>query len=112
MCIMKMNLVLAAVISGSFLFSFQALAASTITANVNCDKGGSITDKVASLSTGLDLDGDNNFVVKISGTCNENVQIADFEQVSLQLVGNPTATINDVSGTSVPVLSVSDSRRV
>ena len=109
---MKMNLILAAVTLGAFLFGFQAMAAGTITVNVNCDKGGSITDKVAGLSTGISIDGDKSYIVKVSGTCNENVQIADFEQVSLQVVGNPTATIKDASGTGLPVISVTDSRRV
>ncbi|MEO8099895.1 MAG: hypothetical protein ABI811_19510 [Acidobacteriota bacterium] len=86
--------------------SFVALG--QVTKQVDCSKGKSINDAIAK------LDADKEYIVEVSGTCTENVVIANFEGISLQIVGTPSAIINgvDTSPILVPVISVSSSRRV
>jgi len=103
---MKMYLILATVALSSFLVAFRAMAAGPVVVAVDCDKGKSINDKV----TGLDVDKE--YIVQVSGTCNEAVLIANFEGVSLQLVGNPTATLNNPGVPGAPVVNVVESRQV
>jgi hypothetical protein len=72
---------------------------------VNCDQGQTIGAAVDNLETYK------SYIIKISGTCNENVQVSNYEGVSLQLTGDPTAVVNGVGGNR-PVIGVDNSRRV
>src|SRR5262245_34949550 len=60
------------------------------------------------------LDNDKEYLVTVTGVCNENVLITDFQGIALTVQGNPTATINGVSGNpfGVPVVQIVNSRRV
>jgi hypothetical protein len=59
-----------------------ALAATTVDKKVDCDKGDTITAAAADLAV------DKIYVLHVSGTCNENVVIDNFEGVSLGLKGD------------------------
>jgi hypothetical protein len=76
---------------------------------VDCDKGSqSISSAVSN------LEADKNYVIRVSGTCDENIFINGFEGISLLIVGDPTATVNGVAGATfgMPVIVLSSSRRV
>lgn len=80
----------------------------TITRKVDCSKNNQSISKA--LET---VDGDKHYVIEVSGTCTENVRVVDFEGLSLQINGTPTATINGVSATpQPPLIQISSSRRV
>lgn len=84
------------------------LAANTVDKKVECDKGDSITAAAADLAV------DKIYFLHVSGTCNENVFIDNFEGISLTIIGDPSATIQGqlTSGPGAPVFFVSNSRRV
>jgi len=104
---MKMKLMMAVTIAGSFLAGLL-MAASTQTLTVDCGKGDSINDQLAKAAP------DKNVIIQVSGTCTETVTIADFEGLSLQLAGNPTAILNNPSSAApgAPVVNVVESRQV
>jgi len=102
---MKMKLMLAAIMAGSFVVGLMA-AGGTQTLTADCSKGDSINSQVAKAAPDKDV------IIQMSGTCNEAVTIADFEGLSLQLVGNPTAILNNPSTPGAPVLNVIESRQV
>jgi hypothetical protein len=85
-----------------------AVAATTVDKKVDCDKGDSITAAAADLAV------DKNYVLHVSGTCNENVAVNDFEGITLTIIGDPSATIQGLlnSPGGQPVFFVSNSRRV
>lgn len=58
---------------------------------VDCSKGKSITAAIDNLKN------DQAYVIQVTGTCNENVAVRDFEGISLEIVGTPSATINGVA---------------
>ena len=92
------------------LFSAPVLAqqgTDPIDKKVDCSKGQSISSAVSN------LEADKNYVVHVSGTCDENVAISGFEGISLVILGDPTATVNGVAATpGMPVFFLSNSRRV
>src|SRR5262245_1204913 len=80
----------------------------TITRNVDCSKNNQTISKALE-----NVDADKNYVIQVSGTCTENVLVANFEGLSLQIKGDPTATINGISATpQLAVTQISSSRRV
>ena len=85
-----------------------AFAANTVDKKVECDKGDSITAAAADLAV------DKTYVIHVSGTCNENVVVDNFEGLSLTIIGDPSATIQGQlnSGLGAPVFFVSNSRSV
>jgi len=85
-----------------------AFAAITVDKKVDCDKGDSITAAAADLAV------DKNYVIHVSGTCNENVVVDNFEGISLTILGDPSATIQGLVANPFgqPVVFVSNSRRV
>jgi hypothetical protein len=80
----------------------------TVHKQVDCDKGDSITAAAA------DLNADKTYVLHVSGVCNENVVVENFEGITLTILGDPSATIQGftVVPAGPPVVSVSNSRRV
>jgi len=84
-----------------------AFAAITVDKKVDCDKGDSITAAAADLAV------DKTYVLHVSGTCNENVIVENFEGLSLTILGEPSATIQGLlAPAGQPVVFVSNSRRV
>jgi hypothetical protein len=85
-----------------------ALAAGDVDKKVECDKGDSITAAAADLAV------EKTYVLHVSGTCNENVFIDNFEGISLTIEGDPSATIQGLLNNpgGQPVVFVSNSRRV
>jgi hypothetical protein len=80
----------------------------TVHKQVDCDKGDSIT------AAATDLNTDKAYVLHVSGVCNENVVVEDFEGITLTIIGDPSATIQGLTMVPAgpPVVSVSNSRRV
>jgi hypothetical protein len=92
----------------ALLAAQTAFAAVTVDKKVDCDKGDSIT------AAATDLAVDKIYVLHVSGTCNENVVIDNFEGITLTVLGDPSATIQGqlANGPGVPAFLVSNSRRV
>jgi hypothetical protein len=92
----------------ALLAAQTAFAAVTVDKKVDCDKGDSIT------AAATDLAVDKIYVLHVSGTCNENVAIDNFEGITLTVIGDPSATIQGqlANGPGVPAFLVSNSRRV
>jgi Right handed beta helix region len=75
---------------------------------VNC---ASSNKKVNSINTALaSLDPSENDTIYVRGACNENVNITSFD--NLTLIAQEGASITDVSGGTLPAISITDSSRV
>jgi hypothetical protein len=74
------------------LYAAGAVLGQTVK-QVDCNKGKSITAAVDNLKN------TESYIIEVSGTCNENVVVRDFEGPSLVIQGTPTATVNGVAGT-------------
>jgi hypothetical protein len=85
-----------------------AFAAGSIEKKVECDKGDSITAAAADLAV------DKSYLLRVTGTCNENVLVDNFEGLALTIMGDPSATIQGLTASPAgqPVVLVSNSRRV
>jgi len=96
----------------SLVFALLAVqtgfAATIVDKKVECDKGDSVTAAAA------DLVVDKTYILHVSGTCNENVIVDNFEGLSLTIIGDPSATIQGLLANPAgqPVIIVSNSRRV
>lgn len=71
---------------------------------VNCSLPGAPVSSINAALAKLDPNRVN--TVQVSGTCNENVTVQSFE--NLTLIANPGASINDASGGTLDVLDVAD----
>ena len=81
-------------------------AVTVVNKHVNCSNK-TISDEVSN------LDNDKAYVIEVSGTCTENVLIANYTGPSLQIVGSPSATLNGVDSTpSSSPFTISGARRV
>jgi hypothetical protein len=74
---------------------------------VDCTKGKTITEAASKLDPAKE------YVIEVSGTCNENVAVENFEGISLQIIGTPSATVVGFTASpQVPAVRVLSSRRV
>jgi len=71
---------------------------------VDCNRGGSINNTLASLASAGNTRG---VTIFVTGTCRENVVITGFDRLVLQ--ASPIATLQDASGGTAPVVQVSNS---
>jgi hypothetical protein len=85
-----------------------ALSQVPVDKKVDCDKGESITAAIGNLNV------DKSYVIHVSGVCNENVAINDYEGIALTILGDPSATVQGLAAApeGPPVFSVANSRRV
>jgi hypothetical protein len=83
-------------------FAVSAWAAAPI--KVDCNKEGSINKTLARLAQSGNTRG---VTLSVTGTCNENITITGFDHLVLQ--GTPTATIQDASNGTAPVVSIGSS---
>jgi len=76
---------------------------------INCSQGKTISDALDKLD-----DSSKDYILSVSGVCNENVLVGDFQGNSLVLQGDPTATINGVvnSPFGMPVVQLANSRQI
>jgi len=89
------------------LFLLTSLVANASTFYVNCDRTGP-TGKISNFLKFINPIEPN--VIKVSGTCHENIQINSFDRLSL--IAMPGATLLDTSNGGQPVIQVDDSRRI
>jgi hypothetical protein len=92
------------------LFVVVLAAASTMYAapiRVDCGRGGSINNTLASLTSAGNPQG---ITIFVTGTCRENIAIAAFDHLTLQ--ASPIATIQDQSNGSQPVVLIFNSNDV
>lgn len=98
-----------ALFSLAFLLFTAVLDAATI--KVNCGGQSSSVrypQKIGNVLRMLNPQGPN--TLNISGTCNENLNINQFDRLSL--IAAPGAVIEDSSGGQEPVINITDSQRI
>ena len=87
----------------SVLVVFWVATSTAYATNItlNCSRGGSISATLASLENSGDTRG---VTIFVNGTCRENITIFQFDH--LTLVASPTATLQDASSGSAPVVQI------